>query len=64
MNNHLIHSTATFIGSLLGYYIAQDTERDRIPMMMLGGFTAGCIAHFLLEKKEEAKWFFGVWSQS
>ena len=55
MNNHMIHSTAAFIGSLLGYYIAQDTERDRIPMMMLGGFAAGCIAHLLLEKKEEAK---------
>lgn len=55
MNDHLIRSTATMLGSLLGYYAAKDQKRETLPVMMLGGFALGCIAELIIYKKGQAK---------
>lgn len=51
MSDHLIRSTATMIGSMLGYYIAKDRERESLPAMMLGGFVSGCIGEWIISKR-------------
>lgn len=55
MKEPFIIKLAAFGGSLVGYYLARANDRDTIPLMMFGGFIAGCAADWLIPTPEEKK---------
>jgi hypothetical protein len=41
--NHLILSGCSMAGSLLGYYLCANNDKDHIPATLIGGFVGGVI---------------------
>ncbi len=52
MKEPFIIKLAALGGSLLGFYFAKENKREVVPMMMVGGFLAGCLADWVIPNPE------------
>jgi len=48
MKEPLLVKVAALGGSLLGFYIAKQNEREVIPLLMIGGLLGGCLAEWVI----------------
>lgn len=53
MKEPFIIKLAALGGSLAGYYLAKQNDRETLPLMMVGGFLAACVTDWLIPTPEE-----------
>jgi uncharacterized membrane protein YfcA len=51
MNNRIVVSSTTVAVSLLAYWYARSTNKDVVPVMLIGGFIGSLAGEYLASKK-------------
>jgi hypothetical protein len=51
MNDKAIVSTSTLLVSLIAYWYAKETQKDAVPLVMVGGFIGSLVGEAIVENK-------------